>query len=124
MKVQLKAVCDGSSFWSRQPGRIVDITDLEIGYIDDNEAFGELCAYFTPESWKTNWKTEHYGLIYSDEGWIKDFREQLKIIGFSEAAVNDVGYSEQGMQTDTYVCMDFGKDFYQEWKFNSTKELK
>jgi hypothetical protein len=118
MKVNLKTTCDGDSYWSNEPGRIVDIYDLGIGYLDegdedsDGEVFGELRAYFKTSTWDPY----KYGLIYTDKGWMDSFRKCLTHIGFTEAEADDVYYSEQGMQGATYVSMDFGGLFYSKWK--------
>jgi len=117
MKVKFNAVCNGTSLWSRRAGQIVEITDLYIGYLaekdnKDDEDYGELCAYFAPSTWMV--QTD--GLIYTDKGWMEEFRKRLLALGFSKEGVEDVDYSEQGMQGENYVSMDFGHKFYADWK--------
>jgi len=58
--------------------------------VDDDNAFGELRAYFDPKQWVV--KT--HGWIYTDYQWIKDFRIGLLAIGFTKTAVDDIDYSE------------------------------
>lgn len=118
MKVQLKATCNGVGYWSNQIGRIIELNELIIGYINVENDFGELRAFFTPKSWDIG----KDGLIYTDEGWIIDFKKELLRIGFSFNGANDVDYSEQGMQGMNYVSMDFGATFYNDWQ--SLQSLK
>jgi hypothetical protein len=72
--------------------------------------FGELRAYFD----SAEWDTDNDGLIYTDKVWMSGFRECMKTLGFSDAAVEDISYSEAGMQGDNYVSMDVGGDFVRE----------
>lgn len=110
MKVNIIASTDGSGLWSNHIAA-VEITDLYISYIDDDEDFGELRAYFSTD----NWSVRNHGLIYTDKKWMKEFREALMKLGFSKEAVEDVDYSEQGMQGRDYVSMDIGDKFYKKW---------
>ena len=100
---------DGSGYWS-DIGAAVVITHLDLAYLDDEtlftSTFGELRAYFDPKTWDIE-----EGLIYTDEGWIRDFCDLLIKKGFSERAVESVCYSEQGMQGRDYVSMDVGDTF-------------
>ena len=111
MKVDINTMCDGMGLWSRRPLRRVHISKINIGYINDEEDFGELRATFDK-----GWKVSDAGLIYTDALWIKDFRIGLIAHGFSSEAADNVDYSEQGMQGDDYVSMDVGKKFLDEWK--------
>ena len=109
MKVSICAKSDGDGYWSHQPGRSIDITDLSVNVSD--HTFGELCAKFNP----INWDVKQDGLIYTDKGWLRSFKHALTELGFSDDAANSIGYSEQGMQTDSYVSMDVGASFIVEW---------
>lgn len=109
MKVNIKAKTDGSGFWNDRK-RTVTITDIETTYNQDLD-YDELRVYFTEKSWNT----EIHGLIYTDRLWIQQFRKGLNDIGFSKKAIEDMEYSEQGMQGDNYVSMDVGSDFLIEW---------
>lgn len=106
-KINFICHTNGSGLWSYEE-RTVKINDLKIGYLTEN--FGELRAYFGNK----NWDTEKHGLIYTDRLFIKELRKNLEKIGFSKKAANDVDYSEQGMQGDNYVSLDFGKYFFKE----------
>jgi hypothetical protein len=88
----------------------VKIDRVRLAYLDDELDFGELRAYFDPAEWDTN--TD--GLIYTDPTWIESFRNCMATLGFSEAALQDIDYSEQGMQGSNYVSMDVGGDFVRE----------
>ncbi len=54
------------------------------------------------------------GLIYTDKIWINEFRALMRSLGFTRNAVNDISYSEQGMQGEDFVSMDVGEDFLRE----------
>ena len=97
---------NGLGYWSRK-ATAVDITSLNLQYINDEKDFGELCVYFASDSWDVT--TD--GLIYTDKLFMAELRAYLQTIGFTEAEANDVSYSEQGMQDEEYVSCDVGLDF-------------
>ena len=97
---------NGLGYWSRK-ATAVDITSLNLQYINDEKDFGELCVYFASDSWDVT--TD--GLIYTDKLFMAELRAYLVTLGFTEAEANDVSYSEQGMQGDEYVSCDVGLDF-------------
>ena len=97
---------NGRGYWSNK-ATAVDITKLDLQYINNERSFGELCVYFTRDSWDT--ATD--GLIYTDKLFKQELRAYLQTIGFAEAEANDVSYSEQGMQTEEYVSCDVGAVF-------------
>lgn len=101
---------NGHGFWSGKE-KSVQITDISLFYVSDDQCFGELRAKFND-----SWDNEKDGLIYTDPDWIKTFRRGMKrIFSLSDEAINDINYSEQGMQGLNYVSMDVGKDFLKEW---------
>jgi len=101
----------GTGYWSRTAAA-VDITKLDLQYINDDQTFGELCVYFATDDFTANeWDVETDGLIYTDKLFLQELRAYLQTIGFSEAEANDVSYSEQGMQTSNYVSLDVGAVF-------------
>ena len=110
MKVDINTMCDGMGLWSRRPFRRIHICKIDITYVNEIETFGELQAKFDK-----GWDVRKDGLIYTDNLWIKDFRNGLVALGFSREAADDVDYSEQGMQGDNFVSMDIGKKFLDEW---------
>jgi len=110
MKTNIHTHTNGTGYWSREVGHVV-ITEVSIGYINDEKDFAELRAYFNPKDWDVN----QVGLIYTDRQWMVEFRNGLVAAGFSRAAADDVDYSEQGMQGDNYVSMDVEETFIREW---------
>ena len=99
----------GDGYWSGTQ-KFVTIDRVRIAYLSDEGDFGELRAYFNP----TEWDVDNDGLIYTDSVWMKNFKSCMSTIGFSDDAVNDIHYSEMGMQGTTYVSMDVGADFLRE----------
>ena len=99
--------------WSNV-AKAIRITDMKIGYIDDEFApgghpsFGELRVYFDTKTWDTS----EDGLIYTDRLFQKELQEFLTQHGL---VGNDVSYSEQGMQGDDYVSCDIGSKFLKSW---------
>lgn len=99
----------GNGLWSSE-AKAVQVLRVELAYFDTEDNFGELRAYFNTSTWDCN----KDGLIYTDKIWIGEFRALLRSLGFTRTAVNDITYSEQGMQGDNYVSMDVGADFLRE----------
>ena len=97
---------NGRGYWSSK-ATAVNITKLDLQYCNSDKDFGELCVYFTSDSWDVN----GMGLIYTDKLFMQELRAYLQTIGFSEAEANDVSYSEQGMQGDAYGSCDVGAAF-------------
>lgn len=85
-----------------------EIEEFYSGNVKNTHA--EFRVYFTKKDWNTN---EH-GIIYTDRNWIKDFRSQLKVMGYSSKALREVDYSEAGMQGANYVSLDVGRNFLKE----------
>ena len=100
---------DGKGYWS-DVAKTVKVNRAVVVYIDEDNQFGELRAHFDATDWDVN--TE--GLIYTDKSWMNSFRECMRTLGFSDSAVNDIHYSEQGMQGSTFVSMDVGQKFLAE----------
>lgn len=102
----------GTGLWSGDI-KPVTITDITIGYIDEERDFGELRVYFDTKTWNT----EDSGLIYTDRQFMKELQQFLNNHGLPG---KDVSYSEQGMQGDDYVSCDIGQLFINAWaaKFN------
>jgi hypothetical protein len=107
--VNFRTRTNGTGYWSPKQ-KFVTINRIELAYVDDEEQFGELRAYFDP----AEWDIDNDGLIYSDMGWKASFLTCLETMGFSTDAILHVSYSEQGMQGGNYVSMDVGSDFIQE----------
>jgi len=129
MKVEIYANTNGKGYWSEEQ-RLVIINKLGIGYSSlkyyPEEPFhGELRAYFEPSGFTHgSWNVAGYGLIYTDKLWLKEFKAGLRELGLSIKAVQNVRYSEQGMQGDDYVSMDIGPTFYASWTRLLAKQEK
>ena len=102
-KVTATLNTNGNGYWSRK-ATAVEITGLQLSYINDELDFGELCVYFNTNTWDVN----KDGLIYTDKQFMRELRELLTAKGFD---ASDVSYSEQGMQGDTYVSCDVSERF-------------
>ena len=97
---------NGNGYWSNK-AKAVDVTKLDLQYISNERDFGELCVYFT----KASWDTAVDGLVYTDKLFRTELRAYLLTLGFTELEVNDISYSEQGMQSEEYVSFDVGAKF-------------
>lgn len=98
---------DGGGYWSNV-AKPVEITDMRLGYVSEDEEFGELCVFFNTDTWNVNVD----GLIYTDKQFKLDLQKFIKEQGLAV----DLCYSEQGMQGDNYVSLDVGKEFLDSWK--------
>jgi hypothetical protein len=121
MKVTIDAHTDGKGYWTEEV-RLVTINRIDFGYKSTDyypeDAFlGELRAYFDGSGFGTGaWSVPGYGLIYTDKKWLLEFKKGLRAIGFSVKALQDLHYSEQGLQGSDYVSLDVGDTFYRSWK--------
>ena len=102
-KVNATLNTNGNGYWSRTVAA-VEITALQLAYINDELDFGELRVYFNKATWDVN----KQGLIYTDKQFMRELKELLTSKGFDS---KDVSYSEQGMQGDNYVSCDVGERF-------------
>ena len=93
----------GRGYWS-DVSKPVGVTALMLGYVNEDNSFGELRVHFNTDTWRP----DRDGLIYTDEGFIAGLRTYLDSLGFPG---KDIDYSEQGMQGDNYVSMDVGEEF-------------
>lgn len=95
----------GDGYWSDIAKEVfVESINMFIasdGSIDSDYCDGDLQAYFTEETWN-----DELGLIYTDSEFLACVHTALIKAGISIEAAEDVCYSEQGMQGDTYVSMD------------------
>ena len=96
---------DGKGLWSNAVKDVfVESISMYIGTEKDGDYFcdGDLAVNYTEATWDNNVD----GLIYTDKAFIKQVREFLIAAGFNAEAVNDITYSEQGMQDDERVSCD------------------
>lgn len=102
----------GDGYWSDRKTQVsivgIDVPDSE----DAETEFAELVVRFDIR----DWDTQQHGLIYTDSKFLADLRQHFADNGFSQTAVNDIDYSEQGMQGDDYVSLDVGEPFLREWR--------
>ena len=108
-QVNFRTQTAGNGYWSSTQ-KFVAINRVRLAYLDEDGTFGELRAYFDPKEWDV----DNDGLIYTDSAWMKNFKTCMGTLGFSDAALDDINYSEMGMQGDRYVSMDVGVDFIRE----------
>lgn len=105
------AFTDGKGYWSGAVAR-VKLLRLEVPHINEEESYGELRLYFDTDTWNVG----QQGLIYTDPFFLIGLRNRLVTkLQFSRAAVDEVCYSEQGMQGDDYVSFDVDQLFLDEW---------
>jgi hypothetical protein len=95
----------GDGYWS-DVSKDVFVTSISM-YIsteqDDNSfCDGDLAVNYT----EATWDNAVDGLIYTDSEFLHCVREFLINAGFNAEAVNDISYSEQGMQDDERVSCD------------------
>ena len=102
-KISATLNTNGGGYWSSS-AKAVEVTGLQLSYINDELDFGELRVRFAAATWDT----AKDGLIYTDKLFMTELKELLTSMGFD---ASDVSYSEQGMQGDTYVSCDVGELF-------------
>jgi hypothetical protein len=108
-KVNFRTRTAGNGYWSAT-AKFVTIDRVNLEHLFGEGEFGELRAHFKT----AEWDIDTDGLIYTDTAWMHNFRECMKTLGFSDAAVEDISYSEQGMQGDNFVSMDVNGTFIRE----------
>ena len=103
----------GDGLWSQRRARVL-ITDMTLADPDHPE----LRVHFDPRTWDI----DQHGLIYTDRQWLTEIRNYFRIVErYSAQAVDEIVYSEQGMQGGDYVSLDVGAEFVREWQLH--KEL-
>ena len=95
----------GDGYWSDKQ-KAVNVTSISM-YIsteqqDEYFCDGDLAVNYTEASWNNNVD----GLIYTDSLFLQQVKAFLINAGFNAEAVNDISYSEQGMQDDERVSCD------------------
>lgn len=94
--------------WSGAEG-VVHIVDA---YVEgQSRKYGEFRVFFD----STRWIVNEDGLIYGDTGFLASLKSALMRSGMSIQAIQDIEYSEHGMQGDDYVSFDVGPDFLADW---------
>ncbi len=102
----------GTGLWSKKQATVRCTKITPIHFNDNDLSYGRIMVWFD----LATWNPDTDGLIYTDREWLAALRLNLKQAGFSQAAVNTVDYSEQGMQGDDYVDLDVALPFLGEWE--------
>ena len=95
----------GDGYWSNVVKEVfVTSISMYIGTVQEDDYFGDgdLAVNYT----EATWDNAADGLIYTDSAFLHCVREFLVNAGFDVAAVEDISYSEQGMQDDERVSCD------------------
>lgn len=98
---------NGQGYWSNKITQ-VRVIGMALGYVDDDNTFGELRVFFDTNTWDTM----EDGLIYTDDAWIRALQEFLA----GQGLTGRVDYSEQGMQGDNFVSCDVDGEFLAAWQ--------
>ena len=98
---------DGSGLWSKYI-TAVTTTRLVFRRVGSKD-FGELQVYFNTKTWSTR----KHGLIYTDKLWLAELHAEFAKLNVN---VEDLDYSEQGMQGDNYVSLDAGGKFINDFE--------
>jgi hypothetical protein len=104
----------GGGYWSNKRATVL-VEYISLNYCDETDDYAELCVKFNTDTWNV----KEDGLIYSDAQFMRELKAALAANGFSAAAVNDISYSEQGMQGNNYVSCDVGEEFIAAFKNNT-----
>lgn len=95
----------GDGYWSNVVKDVfVTSIGMYISTVNDEGYFGDgdLAVNYTEATWDNNVD----GLIYTDSAFLEQVQQFLIDAGFDAEAVNDISYSEQGMQDDERVSCD------------------
>jgi hypothetical protein len=95
----------GDGYWSNVAKDVfVTSISMYISTESDDNSFcdGDLAVNYTEATWDNSVD----GLIYTDSAFLAQVKEFLIAQGFDAQAVNDITYSEQGMQDDERVSCD------------------
>lgn len=105
----------GNEEWSLAQEVSVRVCTLEMKYSSGNN-WGSFDVTFTNDTWDVS----TMGLIYGDSRFLRGLKNRLIDLGFSLDAVEDLTYSEVGLQSDNSVNLDGGSKFLQEFRDIST----
>ena len=95
----------GDGYWSNVVKEVfVTSISMYIGTVQEDDYFGDgdLAVNYT----EATWDNAVDGLIYTDSAFLAQVQDFLINAGFNAEAVNDISYSEQGMQDDERVSCD------------------
>lgn len=90
--------------WSRA-SKPVKITHIE--YTNNDYGSADVNVYFDTKTWDV----DKDGLIYTDAGFLKALKQNLETLSKTDKLPkvnwNEINYTEQGMQGDNYISMEF-----------------
>lgn len=95
----------GDGHWSTvSKGVFVTSISMYIGTVNEDGYFGDgdLAVNYT----EATWDNKVHGLIYTDSAFLEQVKDFLIAQGFDASAVEEISYSEQGMQDDERVSCD------------------
>ena len=107
MQINTDIATTGKGLWS-SVSAAVQCTHIKLAYCDEECSWGELRVYYDTATWDVNAQ----GLVYTDPGFLNDLKQLLTLRGLD---VEDLSYSEAGMQGDDYVSLDVGTVFIRSW---------
>ena len=102
------AICrtKGDGFWSGTRRNVV-IDRIETYTTEGDRDYGTKTEHFLKVFWvPRSWDIGLDGLIYTDSGWLRDFRRAMREAGYHSAS--KINYTEQGMQGEKYVHLIVG----------------
>jgi hypothetical protein len=98
---------NGLGLWNHT-SREVRVTSFGLDTYESSGAlYAELRVYFDIRTWNV----EPDGLIYTDPGFLRGLKQYFRDLGISEAGLQSLNYSEQGMQGRNFVSLDAGLPF-------------
>jgi hypothetical protein len=95
----------GDGYWSNVVKDVfVTSISMYIGTMQEDDYYGDgdLAVNYT----EATWDNAVDGLIYTDSAFLEQVQAFLINAGFDTEAVNNITYSEQGMQDDERVSCD------------------
>ena len=111
-KVIMFCKTNGSGYWSRKlvlvKHKLIELISRSWQGVWPENHFS-LNVYFEKDCWSVC----EDGLIYTDESWLNDLKENFNKLGFEHT--DKICYSEQGMQGNDYVNLDIQESFAKEF---------
>lgn len=106
MKSNITATTSGRGLWTgeRKTVTISNIKFLPVIYDESGPSTGAM--YVEAQFDKSDWNIDEDGLIYTDQKWLREFREGF-YAQFPELREIDgrIDYTEQGMQGEDHVSL-------------------
>lgn len=102
-------VTSGDGYWSAKKKNVYIVGATLVAWIPFSEGrpiHGELRIFFND-----SWNVYQDGYIYTDSRFLKELKQDLIDLDFAQKSVEDIDYSEQGMQGNNFVSLDAGSIF-------------